>query len=223
MYLRDSLIDVIDTKPMPPAIVPRVDGKFPADLAGRAGTFVVEGPGIVAGSYSDDALVGAGGGGAGGGAILDLSKVVSVTVDWASAYTPDYSDFARERMYRTFFEPRPQRVYPSEPRDVRATLLAAADLIEKRGHIKNFLETQDGFCVMGAINYALTGNSRWTGDNGYANQESARLAAYLGLPFDSGLIEGQTSAQHQCVLWNNAPERTAGEVISALRGAAYAA
>lgn len=90
---------------------------------------------------------------------------------------------------------------------VSVTLLKAADLLVQHGHCKHVLEDEKGrICVAAAINMADHGNLYW--DEG-ADFEAAfdRLSEYL---------------QADPVSWNNAPERTADEVVAALRAAAMA-
>lgn len=88
---------------------------------------------------------------------------------------------------------------PSE----RQCLLDAATLIEDRGHCKGTRKDQRGaYCVMGAISVAKDGDpfSVFTDD-----PPGKLLASYVHM---------------QPVHWNNMPERTKDEVVTALRGAA---
>jgi len=86
----------------------------------------------------------------------------------------------------------------------RKALLDAADLIEQRGHAKKTLEDIDGsLCMGGAISMAITGKS-------------------FGLHPD--MMEAYCALHDFCggsfVTYNNAPERTASEVIATLRACA---
>lgn len=81
-------------------------------------------------------------------------------------------------------------------------LLDAADYLEEHGHCKDRWSNQQGAkCLLGAIHAGA-------GSAGYQGARD-RVIAYLGF---RGVGEA--------VDWNNAPERTADEVIAALRGAA---
>lgn len=91
----------------------------------------------------------------------------------------------------------------------RRLLWEAARLIEERGHARGALVTSDGrMCALGALNCAATGDPRDTLKRsnvpGYAKAFNAIRARAGG----------------SIVSWNNAPERTASEVIQALRDAA---
>ena len=81
-------------------------------------------------------------------------------------------------------------------------MLTAADAIERYGHRKGRLGcVNTGMCIRGAMFYAA-GKLFDTA----ADQALALVAARLG--FDN---------LGQIIDWNNAPERTAEEVIAALR------
>lgn len=83
----------------------------------------------------------------------------------------------------------------------------AARIIEERGHAKGALEDDEGgVCALGAILVASSGSSNDWGPNG--REASCALSNTVGYS-----IAG----------WNNRPERTASEVIAALRAAADAA
>lgn len=88
------------------------------------------------------------------------------------------------------------------PADQRA-LLEAADLIELHGHCKRTRTLNGAFCVLGAITMAATGDP-WKISTGIAACD--RFARFLG---------------RSPAPWNNQPERTAKEVIEALRSAAF--
>lgn len=86
-------------------------------------------------------------------------------------------------------------------------LLKAARVIETLGHTKHELcnDLTGAVCLRGAINIALTGKPLAFEKLNDARRLFCRVSDYLG----------------QCeVDWNNAPERTASEVIHALREAA---
>lgn len=87
----------------------------------------------------------------------------------------------------------------------RDVLLAAADRIEIRGHCQGASEIDGRCCVIGALD-------RTTSDPALYNKATAMLCRYIGAPADHWFA--------RIVTWNDAPGRTAAEVISALRGAA---
>ena len=101
---------------------------------------------------------------------------------------------------------------PSNP--VSDLLMKAAGLIEKHGHTKGQLKDKNGsMCFMGAI---------WqeTSQIDLGLEAAKTTAMALGLGFDSHYKMGPSSALWTMVEWNNAPERTAQEVIDAMRLAA---
>lgn len=104
----------------------------------------------------------------------------------------------------------------------RKQLLDAADLIEKRGHIKHFrCDESGGLCVHGAIALVETGSPHRGGSSG--TDTMRLLASYLrskGVPELSKSSPEGITKEGGCAYWNNAPERTGAEVASALRGAA---
>lgn len=87
---------------------------------------------------------------------------------------------------------------PIEP--WRQQLLDAAALIEARGHCKHTRLSEGRFCVLGAISQVVTGNP-WKLFS--ENEPCATFARHLGVRAPA--------------LWNNAPDRTAEDVIMALR------
>ena len=88
----------------------------------------------------------------------------------------------------------------------RQKLLEAADIIEERGHCKETITNSAGnVCLYGALNIAFNEGARATSEASF--QGLVAVGKYLGK--DSNPIS-----------WNNAPERTKEEVVSALRAAA---
>jgi hypothetical protein len=84
----------------------------------------------------------------------------------------------------------------------RRVLLAAADLLEKGGHCKHALRNGTAHCVFGAMIVAAGG-------------EVTEDGSVVKLPvFSHKLLTLQVG---WILDWNNAPERTAEEVISTLR------
>lgn len=96
----------------------------------------------------------------------------------------------------------------------------AADLIERNGWWQNFYydlgtdlpKRECAVCARGAINLAANGRTPDRLSDVGQNALSA-LERYLGISGDH---------PHSVADWNDAPERTAKEVIAALRGAAAA-
>lgn len=90
------------------------------------------------------------------------------------------------------------------PQTDAAVYSAAADAIERRGHAKGLMINDlGGMCLFGAISFVL---------NGDAMRSSARA-------FELTLALEPLCGEHP-VCWNNADERTGGEVVSLLRRAA---
>ena len=89
----------------------------------------------------------------------------------------------------------------------RRLLWDAANLIEKRGHAKHALEDASGrLCAIGALDCAATGSPLTCDFSDTGHLAWQRLTKRIGC--------------QQVSIWNNAPERTAAEVIQALRDAA---
>lgn len=86
------------------------------------------------------------------------------------------------------------------------SMLAAADAIALHGHAKYALRSSKsgGLCLLGALNLAESGSA----ESGPAHM-AYNAARRMGF---SGLM--------QAVNWNNAPDTTALDVISALRASA---
>jgi hypothetical protein len=101
-------------------------------------------------------------------------------------------------------EPTPQSI-----------LYRAANLIREKGLAKWEQQASDGsVCLHGAISIAATGRPAKSGENIYAAEQL--VYNYLtsnGVPADNIKPTGMA-------YWNNAPSRTAEEVIEALEGAA---
>jgi hypothetical protein len=98
---------------------------------------------------------------------------------------------------------------------VSELLLKGADLIEKHGHTKNNLYDDNGaMCFMGALWKAM---DAW--DIGLRIQAATSVKRVLGLPNPTRSM-GLSPDISAVVDWNNAPERTAQEVIDAMRLAA---
>lgn len=96
-----------------------------------------------------------------------------------------------------------QQVETLEP--WRKALLDAADLIEQKGFWKAGLRTapEGALCVLGAIHVAV-----YEVDRGLFSPAWKALAAFVGTDNITG--------------WNDAKERTAAEVIAAMRSTAHA-
>jgi hypothetical protein len=96
----------------------------------------------------------------------------------------------------------------------RQNLLLAAQIVRQRGLAKWEQQDRAGrVCVQGAISLALTGKL-YSDMEGCA--ETRALHRYL---LSQGVPEGITSPGGSA-RWNNQHERTAGDVIEALEGAA---
>ena len=93
------------------------------------------------------------------------------------------------------------------PTTIRGVLLAAARLIEQRGWTRDDYERDGRFCVMGAINHAVTGKADGT-FSPLVNEARIRLSEHTSC----GVLA-----------WNSAPGRTKAEVLAALRRAAKGA
>ena len=98
--------------------------------------------------------------------------------------------------------------------DIAATLEKAADLIETVGHCKDKLFTQDpetlkpnAYCLMGGLVFAMKNGGQVLID---------RYVAVLGVALDGNPL----GAMYRLIEWNNAPERTAAEVVDLLKTAA---
>ncbi len=89
----------------------------------------------------------------------------------------------------------------------RKMLLDAADVMERRGHVKKALISNDGVCLQGALR--LAGGQ---GDRESYTRATGALSRYLGFV-----------SEHENTVWNDLPERTKDESIAALRGAALKA
>lgn len=85
------------------------------------------------------------------------------------------------------------------PFTVRETLIEARRLIAEKGWIQRDLESPQGFCLMGALLAASAGAPPTR-----TALLSARNALLRALASDS------------LVLWNDAPERTAADVLALL-------
>lgn len=81
-------------------------------------------------------------------------------------------------------------------------LLKAADLLREKGHCKNIIEHQGRHCAVGAILAS-------TSEHELHDAALDLLAKYIGVDH-----RGDIPA------WNNAPQRTADEVIEAFERAA---
>lgn len=94
---------------------------------------------------------------------------------------------------------------PLEP--WRKLLLDAADLIEERGHCKSALRNEHGqLCLLGAVLVASRGDL------------SARVRVPDGAVTAMEYVDRYLD--EDAVDWNNAPDRTPEQVISALRNCA---
>ena len=97
--------------------------------------------------------------------------------------------------------------------DVQKVLLGAAQLIRERGHCKYVFEDVHGsLCARGAI-AAAECKTHW---------ELPWPPAGAALHFARTLTWHEVDGVPDIGDWNNAPERTAAEVVAALEQAAFA-
>lgn len=107
-----------------------------------------------------------------------------------------------------------------KPKSVSDVLLKAADLLEQRGHAKFIRVHPNGsMCFLGALEVAqgYEGGYRSPGGDGPLTREAALVTAKV-----LGLTVCYTP-YIRIADWNNLPERTAQEVIDAMRLAATVA
>lgn len=102
-------------------------------------------------------------------------------------------------------------------------LTRTAETLRRRGHIKFMLEAyRDGgegpVCLMGAMNLALRGNSRYP--ESYPENYERAVKHLLTVTEAPAMDRGPISTM---VHWNNETERTPAEVIQAVEAAAAAA
>ena len=101
-------------------------------------------------------------------------------------------------------------------------LLDAAQIIRKHGLAKGTrFDDQGRVCVLGALSKAEVGNpwgSPWFRDGHHSIAAVKALADTL-----PPIPNSEWDTTHgKCAVWNNAPERTADEVINALESCARA-
>jgi hypothetical protein len=96
---------------------------------------------------------------------------------------------------------------PVEP--WRALLLRAADYMERHGHCKKVLRYEGAVCLRGALWFC--DGDKWVNlaRELLVTEAGRAVKEYLNLP-----------EFHDEISWNNAPERTKQEVITAMRAAA---
>lgn len=100
---------------------------------------------------------------------------------------------------------------------VRDTLLRAADLLEKRGHVKWQLKDDKGsMCALGAILEAQ--GYDWV-EGSYPNQDRLTQPAATAICLAMGL-RAHHGVQYAIADWNNGPSVTGADVIKAMRLAA---
>lgn len=103
---------------------------------------------------------------------------------------------------------------PIELDEVGQVLLKAAQLIERHGLAKETrLSTEGAFCLHGAISMAACGDPDQ--DSIIDGLASMAFVEYLAR---NDIYKSPT--RNGAAFWNNAPERTASEVISALTSCA---
>lgn len=116
-----------------------------------------------------------------------------------------------------------QYPYWDKPNQIRDDLLGAADVLEKHGHVKQKLyDSKTGrFCALGAIGQAAVGDATVSSASPRVVAAANAMAEILDLPPITGYpIDSPYCGVNSVVRWNNAPERTAQEVIDGMRLAA---
>lgn len=101
----------------------------------------------------------------------------------------------------------------TSPNELDALKLLEAQALIERGWCQRALHDGNGFCALGAINQAITGDYTATG----IDEEWGRRGAYLSL---AEAVTGNAHDIGGVVNWNNAPERTQAEVVEAFGRAA---
>jgi hypothetical protein len=100
------------------------------------------------------------------------------------------------------------------PSIVSEHLYQMADLIETRGHAKDYVEIEGRLCIQGAAHVVCFGQAHKLRPDARLEAITAAVAKHLGIQCDSLL------AWNKICLWNNSPARTKDEVLSMLRAAA---
>jgi hypothetical protein len=101
--------------------------------------------------------------------------------------------------------------------DWRSMLLKAAEIVRQRGLAKFTQQDKEGrVCVQGAISIAITGKPFCSSYHEEYCEITRILARYLQ---DKGEVGAKESGN---AYWNNAPHRTAEQVIAALEDCARA-
>lgn len=99
-------------------------------------------------------------------------------------------------------------------------LLDASNAIETYGHLKYDVGNEDrGFCIQGAIAYAVAGSTEDWEIYETQEYEKAMLAVHRVIT-NNGPVDVMHGPTGEVCQWNNAHERTAEEAIAALRAAA---
>lgn len=104
----------------------------------------------------------------------------------------------------------------------RQNLLDAAQLIRENGHAKGvFINDKGSLCARGAINQVRDGIARHSQGHG---KEEEMLSKFLNLEERKNFCQCDICKPMRLPVavadWNNAPERTAEEVISAMEACA---
>jgi hypothetical protein len=101
--------------------------------------------------------------------------------------------------------------------DTGETLAKAADYIDEHGHHKGAFYHRGAVCARGAINAVLYDDADECGEfEGEATMVAQALADHIGIvsTLDTG---SETFVVPAIARWNDAPERTAAEVMAAMR------
>jgi hypothetical protein len=90
--------------------------------------------------------------------------------------------------------------------DASKVLLRAAELLEQRGHCKGAAVSDGAYCLSGAISIAALDNKRFGSWGLWHGHDAA--------------MKRVRKALQDPIAWNDAPERTADEVVAKLRAVA---
>lgn len=97
----------------------------------------------------------------------------------------------------------------------------AADLIEAHGHLQaEFGKPGVGFCVAGAVYYALTGHPRGEHVTLPLDPARARYVALLAIIRDTLPYSFSAQGTQGVTQWNDVAGRTQAEAVALLRGLA---
>jgi hypothetical protein len=97
---------------------------------------------------------------------------------------------------------------------VAADLRAAAEVLRRDGWTQEYMHCDGKHCALGAVEVVVDPDLH--DDDGWDDEQNRRFA-------DAAKLLRRVTGESQIVDWNDAPGRTADEVIAALEAAAQAA